>query len=342
MKYNLLNKDRIVFISEPVNWVIKEICFELTTQINKLTGGLAGVSYSPIFLKNKVLHFASSGALIKDGKVVNFHNSNKVVVSWYHILPDDSRIAFIPELNKITKLVHTSCVSTKKKLIEYGFDKEKIILIPEGIDLNIFIKYTTAQKVILRKKLGLLGNKFIIGSFQKDGVGWGDGRQFKLEKGPDIFCTAVAELNKKLPVHVLLTGPARGYVKENLRKAGISYTHHYLQDYREIVNYYNVLDLYLIASRVEGGPKALLESWACGVPLVSTKVGMCADIIEDGKNGFLAEVGDVGSLVASATAVLQDAKLRDSLAASGLVCVKDYGWQIIAQKYFDLIYKKLL
>ncbi len=49
----------------------------------------------------------------------------------------------------------------------------------------------------------------------------------------------------------------------------------------------------MIASRQEGGPKAALEAMATGVPLVTTRVGQAADLVEDGANGWMVEVEDV-------------------------------------------------
>ena len=54
LKNNLFNKNKLIFISEPINWVIEEICFELIDKINKKYSVKSNISYSPIFLKNKV------------------------------------------------------------------------------------------------------------------------------------------------------------------------------------------------------------------------------------------------------------------------------------------------
>ena len=109
----------------------------------------------------------------------------------------------------------------------------------------------------------------VIGSFQKDGKGWGEGNEPKLIKGPDV----------------LLTGPARGYVKTGLESLKIPCKHLYLQDYREIGKYYQALDAYLVTSREEGGPKGVLESMASGIPLISTRVGQAQDLVKQGING---------------------------------------------------------
>jgi len=91
---------------------------------------------------------------------------------------------------------------------------------------------------------------------------------------------------------------------------GVSYIHKYAGDLNDMVNYYNVLDLYSITSRCEGGPAALLESWACGITIVSTRVGMPADLIRHDGNGMMGEVEDVESLCLYAMELIENADLR--------------------------------
>ena len=57
-----------------------------------------------------------------------------------------------------------------------------------------------------------------------------------------------------------------------------------------------MLDLYLITSREEGGPRAVFESMASGIPLVTTKVGQAMDVVVHERNGWMVDVGDVDGL----------------------------------------------
>ncbi len=61
---------------------------------------------------------------------------------------------------------------------------------------------------------------------------------------------------------------------------------------------YEAIDLCIVASRDEGGPRAVLESMAIGVPLVTTRVGQAADLVRHEENGWMVEVEDVDGLVA--------------------------------------------
>ena len=110
-------------------------------------------------------------------------------------------------------------------------------------------------------------------------------------------------------------------------------------DYRDIVRYYQALDLYIITSRAEGGPKALLESWATGVPVVSTWVGMPADLIKHGENGMLAEVEDVEALTNHAMELIEDADLRERCRRQALEDVRQYGWPLIAERCYRELYQ---
>ena len=99
-------------------------------------------------------------------------------------------------------------------------------------------------------------------------------------------------------LYVLLTGPARGYVRSGLDRLGIPYRHLLLPDVDAVAPVYSAIDVCLVASRDEGGPRAVLESMASRVPLVTTRVGQAADLVRHGENGWMVEPEDVEGLVA--------------------------------------------
>jgi glycosyltransferase involved in cell wall biosynthesis len=147
---------------------------------------------------------------------------------------------------------------------------------------------------------------FVVGSFQKDGVGWGEGLEPKLIKGPDALVAVLTRLHARIAeLFVLLTGPARGYVMQGLERAGIPYRHVLLGDVDEVASAYRAIDVCVVASRDEGGPRAVLESMATGVPLVTTRVGQAADLVEHGVDGWMVEVDDIDALARSVAHVAE-------------------------------------
>lgn len=185
-----------------------------------------------------------------------------------------------------------------------GINPAKVFTIPIGINLDYFPRQTIESRKMSREKLGIPQSAFVVGSFQKDGVGWGDGMEPKLIKGPDVFLETMRILKDAIPeLFVLLTGPARGYVKHGLESIRIPYKHTYYKHYPEVAEMFAALDLYIVASRQEGGPKAILESMASAVPLVTTRVGQAMDIVRHGINAWIVDVENAEALATSALQV---------------------------------------
>jgi glycosyltransferase involved in cell wall biosynthesis len=76
----------------------------------------------------------------------------------------------------------------------------------------------------------------------------------------------------------------------------VPYRHTFLKRYPEVEQLFQALDVYIIASRQEGGPKAVLEAMATGVPLVTTRVGQAMDLVRHGQNGWMVEIDDAEGL----------------------------------------------
>jgi len=199
----------------------------------------------------------------------------------------------------------------RELVLAAGVPAERVFKIPIGIDLEHF-------------PLGAArtGDGFVVGSFVKDGVGMGDGLEPKLLKGPDVLVAVMQRLRETIPgVSVLLTGPARGYVR---RELDVPHRHVLAGTRAELGRAYHDADVCLVTSRQEGGPKSVLEAMAAGVPVVSTRVGQAAELIVDGENGLLADVDDVDGLAAAVQRVHDDAELRQRLREAGRTTAEAY------------------
>jgi glycosyltransferase involved in cell wall biosynthesis len=182
-------------------------------------------------------------------------------------------------------------------VLEARVDPGAVHVIPIGIDLENFPVVTTERRSVARARFALPDDAFVVGSFQKDGVGWGEGLEPKLIKGPDVLVSALRRVQTAVPeLRVLLTGPARGYVRLELDRAGIPYEHALAGSRAELAAAYHAVDVCVVPARQEGGPKAVLESMAAGVPLVTTRVGQATELVEDGANGWLVDVEDADGL----------------------------------------------
>ena len=219
-----------------------------------------------------------------------------------------------------------------------GVEPDRVFRIPIGIDLEHFPLGDAGARESARSELGLPSSAFVAGSFQKDGVGFGEGLEPKLVKGPDVLVSALERLRAEVPeLHVLLTGPARGYVRRELERLGIPYRHVLARSRAELGRAYRALDVYLVPSRQEGGPKAVLEAMASGIPLVSTRVGQAQELVEDSKNGLLVDVDDPEALAARALYAYADAGLAAVFRDAGRETAELYALERLDEQWGRLL-----
>lgn len=337
---NLLlgNSFDLSYIVEAVDWSIAWDGKQITQALNKQKLLKARAAVCPWGLKNQIIHYGSVNVFHSFGLP---SQNVKPILTWFHFVPEDAQNSKIGKAQERFNFIHTSCSQTKDYLADFGIDPQKIRVIPLGIDLNLFKPVSPEIKGQLKANLGLPKDKFIIGSFQKDGSGWGEGMEPKLIKGPDVLVKTLGELAKNFPIFVLLAGPARGYVKSRLEKLNIPFMELGNLPFSQIAQAYSLLDLYVVASRVEGGPKAILESMASGVPLVAAKVGMAPDIKAVMPELLTAEIEDAVGLSALASQVMGDKIFAENLAKKQRQIAENFSWDKIAEKYFNQMYSKL-
>ena len=126
-------------------------------------------------------------------------------------------------------------------------------------------------------------------------------------------------------------------MRGELDRVGVPYRHVRPATRDELAVAYHALDGYLVTSRQEGGPKAVLESMATGVPLVTTKVGQAPELVAHGENGLLVDVDDVDGLAAAVRRTHDDAELRRRLCAAGRTTAEAY-----AEERLDPSWARLL
>ena len=288
------------------NWVLDTIRTEMIDVCKEIKVPVINNRYVHKLTNQSI--FYTSKYEVLDG----FPNTrNRIAFPYYHGDPRRDlrfkRMLDALQINhKNISKIQVSQSYIENIVLNTGIDPKKVHRIPISIELDKFNYRSEGYKDIVRKDLNIPRSKILIGSFQKDGNGWGAGEEPKLIKGPDIFLEVIKALKPHYDdIAVLLTGPARGFVMKGLDEINVDYYHYNLEDYSEISNYYRALDLYLITAREEGGPRAVLESMASGVPLVTTRVGQAMDLVEHKVNGWIVDVEDVDGLVDCCKEVLE-------------------------------------
>jgi glycosyltransferase involved in cell wall biosynthesis len=332
-------------VIERADWAIRWWGTYTVEEANKIAPGTAWTTTDPAQLTSGVVQFGSQFQWVEWFRYVSpkcrtvatyFHGGyNDGLQMTRHI---DGFRRSIPHLAHIV----TSATLVRDRLISWDIPADMISIIPIGCETGRFSPTTPEQRQIARERFGIRPDEIAIGSFQKDGDGWGAGDVPKLIKGPDLFLAAVEKLAKDIPVFVLLGGPARGYVRKGLERLGIRHAYHYAPDRDELAKLYHPLDLYLVTSREEGGPMALMESMASGVPVVSTRVGMAPDLIEDGVSGALVDVEDVPAIVARARGLLALPDRAAALKRTARQSVLQADWSVVGRRHLEEVWRPLL
>ena len=336
----------IQFVVEDAAWAIRWVGEGIRDGLPEEARGKVATTLAPHRLINRVAHFGSQYMWVDWAP--HLSRTNQSVVSFFHGKPEDGPAVerhiemFLKSEPQLRRIVASASV-VRQRLMNWGVPADKIVHIPIGTDVAMFAPLTPELRAVARARLGFSEDAIVMGSFQKDGVGWGEGLEPKPIKGPDVFLDAVELLAKDLPIEVLLSGPARGFVKTGLKARGIPFQHHYPPERAGLVELYHALDLYLMTSREEGGPMALMESMSARVPVVSTAVGMAPDLIVDGVSGGLAASEDVEGLVNCAQTILAlDEVARDRLTAKAREAVLPCDWKVVARRHWEEVYQPLL
>jgi len=211
---------------------------------------------------------------------INRLNNKNVICTIHHIDEDkfdnEAKKEFY-DRDKIIDAYHAISESTKNQLQQ--LTEKKIYTIPFWVNQNIFTHLSNKQEI--RNEYNIDEEAYLIGTFQRDTEGY-DLKSPKLSKGPDRFLNLIDNIStQKDNLQILLTGKRRNYLIEELKKRKIKFYYHEMVDFKTLNKLYNTLDLYLVTSRYEGGPQAILECGITRTPILSTSVGIAPEILNE-------------------------------------------------------------
>lgn len=241
--------------------------------------------YSNMIITNNymdadIIWILGNNRLLIDEILAGDLNNKCVVTTVHHI--DSTKInefmIFFNKIHNITNKFHVICPKVHNDLIKLT-DKE---ITTANFWINDSVFYHINDKKSLREKYDIPVDSYLIGSFQRDTEGKNKCMKPKLSKGPDIFCNIVEDINKKKDnLLVILAGRRRNYVIDRLEKMNVQYKYFEMVSNKELNELYNILDLYIVSSRVEGGPRSIIECGISKIPIISTDVGISELILDE-------------------------------------------------------------
>ncbi len=231
---------------------------------------------------------------------------NISVISSIHHIVEFSQVEDCLQSDKIMVV----CQKYLDELIQNGVPREKAVLIYNGVDTEFF---SPKDKLQSKQKFGVPPQAFTIG-FSAKASSDHDGR-----KGIDTFIEVLSKLSSSLKsnIHVILTGPGWEERTKDFALNALNMQYFRFLPTEQMPDFYNTLDVYLVTSRVEGGPVPLLEAMSCGTPVVTTPVGTALDFVKDDFNGLMVPIGDVENIAKAILKIYRDRKLAEKLGLEG-------------------------
>lgn len=135
---------------------------------------------------------------------------------------------------------------------------------------------------------------------------------------------------------VIGDGPQMTDMRDWIRERGLEGSFRMLGSRSDVHRLLPGLDVFLMTSRHEGLPRALLESLAAGVPAVATAVGGIPEMLGRGRNGILCPSGDLECLVEGVVRLLEDPGLGSKLLAKVDGDLEPFSAETMVDKLIDL------
>jgi L-malate glycosyltransferase len=228
---------------------------------------------------------------------------------------------------KSKKIVAVSQSVKNHLLKNFNLDEGKIVVINNFVDPAEVI--INKNRNDLKKSINISPDCFVIGFV---------GRFSIKEKGVDILLKACKNLNKTYPtIYLLMVGDGEDikFVEDYFQNESIRGKITPPQNY--IFDFYNIIDIVVLPSRVDPFPLTMLEAGLMKKPFIGSSVDGIADMIENNVDGLLFEPGNVDDLTDKIKLLIADNRKSIDLAEKlyKKVC-KYYSTDNIIPKYKDL------
>jgi len=213
----------------------------------------------------------------------------------------------------------------REEMINFGIKPEKIALIHNGIDTNLFtppkdnLRHTNNRLLWIGRYVPGKGVEYLIDAFS-----------ILKAKHPNVSLMMIGNgpLKEKIDKKILSL---------NLKEAIIQ------KDFipnSEIINVYHNSNILILPSLGEGVPRVILEAMACGLPIVCTNLPQLVDLLDE--CGFMVPLKDSKTMAEKISEILSDPNIATKLGENGRKKVVDnYSWEDTINKTIKL-YEELI
>lgn len=226
----------------------------------------------------------------------------------------------LPHIKSAARII--SLTAEMGKRIEKELGKEPIV-IPNGVDLEKFYpipKNNSKTENITIITLSRIDDK--------------KGLEYAIQSMPKII-----EVYPKAKLKILGDGHYRSHLEQLTAELGLEDSVEFtgLIPNTEVPTYLQNADIFLLPSLYEGLPLTLLESMACGLPIISTPVSIAPDIIEKWNNGIIIPFKSANAIADAVITLLSNPELREKHAENSATAAKEsMSWETVTNQYISL------
>ncbi len=236
------------------------------------------------------------------------------------------------------KADYTTCVSRaleKQMLAAGAVKKEKVLTVYNGLSTSEYCTSSEIRKEY-REKLTLSEEDF----------NWMIAGRLSPEKNHKNLLEALKLVNRKNTAWKLLVageGNTRSQIEEFLHSNDeLKEKVELLGRRSDVASLLNAADGFVLSSNYEGLPLVLQEAAAVGLPMISTNVGGCDEVVMEGVNGYLVPKQNETELAAAMLklmSVTKEQRLKMGHASKELV-EKEFAMDEVMNKWYELYHKK--
>lgn len=216
-----------------------------------------------------------------------------------------------------------------KKGVNWGIGRpEDYQLIRSGVEFDSFLAKRGCKQEA-REKLGIAPAAPVVGTVIR----------LAPQKHPEAIVDVAVKVSKVFPdvkFVIVGDGPLAGYMRSYVNEKGMEDNFMLLGSRKDIPDILPAFDAFLLTSRSEGLPRAMLEALSVKIPVVATDVGGIAELVNGLKNGFLCSHGDIDCLSRGLVKLLESPELGEKLLATIDQDLKPFSARIMVEELFQL------
>lgn len=233
----------------------------------------------------------------------------------------------------VDRVVCCSRESAQWTLEHEKIQQDKVVTIHNGIDESRFSPKPLSLET--RRRIGIPGDALLVGTVAN----------FSAEKGYPYLIEAAEWVLKENPrAWFLLVG--HGPLQEEIRRRAGRIPEHgriiFAGCRSDVADLVNAMDIFVLASVIEGFPNVLLEAMAMARPVVATRVGGIPELIDSGENGLLVPSRDAEALAQGILSLIADRSRTVEMGAQGREKIKKNFNQERMVDQYEALYLSLL